>query len=75
MDQPEQATIQDLIDAAAGKTADEMLEEINASGAVDKVGDAEAFAAMLAKAGTDPDYASQLCDMGEPEASPLMPPA
>lgn len=73
MDQPEQATIQQLIDAAAGKSADELCEEIKASGAADKIEDPDAFAAMLAKAGTDADYAATLGDMGAAEESPLMP--
>jgi hypothetical protein len=71
----EQVTIDQLIDAAAGMESSALLEEINESAAADKVGDAEAFAAMLAKASADPDYAATVCGLGAPEASPLMAPA
>lgn len=70
----EQVTIDQLIDAAAGMDVDALREEISASTAAEKVGDVDAFAAMLAKAAADPDYAATCCALGAAEATPLMQP-
>jgi hypothetical protein len=54
------AALDQLIDAAAGKTAEQIEQEIAASAAADKVEDPAALAGMLARAAADPDYAATL---------------
>jgi len=54
--------LEQLIAAAAGKTAEQIAEELRGSANADKIDDVEGLAAMLVKAAADPEFAAQLCE-------------